>query len=367
MNKPCVRHVHSSALADLASSCRRDDLVIPSDRPYDAFFWPDRACSAVSREHRPPFDLRAPPPTINELDFVASRVVTDRYRDAIDAFADVVAWMRAEQHTMRLVVSARDAGLPRLMEGGVPAEIEVVLATFAPSGFVNLLLHFDRNYEYSSILPKRKAYNSMSMVPPPLDSYGRGWTCAAATDLIRVRSAPTVHIRVDAADVRRDVECRVCWDFVSHPAHLRPCGDCRRPIVIAGPATLVAEQRRRLLPFSDADGARDYVVLPPHKKHVYDDGCFCRPRLAPSSDCCHRWRAAQHLLISFTLTLGATPMGSGFAHLPLYVLLEIFDMLPGATLYSHVNKVRTIEGVLMSMRYIRAARPEKRPHAVIER
>jgi hypothetical protein len=364
MSKPRVHHVHSSAIDGPASTYRRDDLVVPSDCPYDAFFWPDRACSAVSVEDRPPFDEEHPPPSIDDIDFVATRVVTDRYRDAIDAFADIVTWMRAERHSMRLVVSARDVGLARLIDGGVPPEIEVVVAEFSPAGRVDLTLHFNRNFDYNAVPGKTDVYDrKLSMVPHPLKCYRRLPTHADVAERIRLLFAPTVHIRVNAPVVRRDVYVSVCWDFVTHPRAVQPCGACRRPVVLSGPSSNVEQQRLRLLPLSDADGKRDYTVLPPHKKQVYDDGCFCRPRLAPSTDCCRRWRAAQHLLISVVLTLGAAPMGGGFAHLPLYVLLWIFDMVPGATLFNHGGKVRTIEGVLASMRRVREARAAKRLRA----
>jgi hypothetical protein len=363
MSKPESRLITAAALAKAEAdavpareSWKRDDLIIIGDRPLDSFFWPDRKLSAVRAIYRDEHRLHLPLVAWQQIEWVIPRSVTDRYRDALDSLSDVIARLRAHETNLRVILSARDAGLHRYIVGGVPPELGVVVVIFSslgPDAHINFECHFDRHFDDACEIDI--AYdNSLSICP------GAFWMREAVTNIelgqkIRRTLVTEVFIRIDSRARNGRVNFCDGWAFRNRRT-AQPCDKCERPTVIYGPLHSLEQQREMLLPLTEH---RDYVVLPPDMRPLYE-GCYCVARLEPSHRVAYRWYGVQRLLIDIVLSLGALPTAY-CAHLPVYVLLWIFDMLPGATLWREMSKVRTIEGTLASMRRIRAARPDKRP------
>lgn len=336
-----------------------DDLIVVTNRIEDSFFWPDQSLRASTRAFLPieamhvHHQIKIPP------------CITNRYRNAVETFAPLVAQLAAKHVVCEggvcLIVAASDLGVRSVCPEKLPPGVRYVEISYRRHQ-VEVAVHFD-----DPMLPRGArpptAMPALVMMP------GR----ASLMEQFERAMASRVMICV-WKDRNQVPDMPAGWQqFKQHS--FGACERCTIPYFLTGPFAELDAQLARIRRMAniglrpvESNPARLAVceVPVPYQVAPVDCSfdlhrCYCnrkQQQLAsrPDAFTSYRWPAVKRWLVELVMVLTAAHAG-----LVPYVLLWIADMVPGLICFPDIAKLRTIESTLRSIARVRSQR-QPNPH-----
>jgi hypothetical protein len=326
-----------------------NDLVLFRSQPRDAFFWPNRAVSAIREDCRKCPGRRTPRYSHAEINYVIPQSITDLYADAVDTFSDVLAWLKTVvgAKAVAMMVSSLDRGLARLVQQQIPVCVHAARIQWQRAH-----THIDIFFALSTDRGK----NRLDIPPATYMRIGE-----SLPTLITQHLMPQCVIVIERpASLPSAIKLAARWLQYAPAAENSECIRCFQPIMLFGPLDQLNEQKKLLAPMQLHVGAGrprlgDYTVVPADRC-INFRACYCERSIGWLRNSYYRWPAAQERLVRLIMALGGAGCGE-LPHLSPFLLLWIFQKLPGALVHRELACLRTIDGTLASMSHVRAARP----------